>query len=127
MSLLPKIGVATCDPRDLAQCIMNACSDEKIKNERFLLSNETIWLEEMAKELKELLGDAYQGPTKVSSYLNFRYEAFNDLQLQQLVPFWGKEIRFDCSKARNLLGFEPNPLKKSLQALVESFSREHKK
>lgn len=53
-----------CDPRDLAFSMLKACEKEEIKNERFIVSQETIWMHELCQILKEIFKEQYDGPLK---------------------------------------------------------------
>lgn len=108
---VPRIGLEIVDVRDLVDLHIRAMTMPQAAGERFLATGEFTWMADMARTLREGLGD--QGrkvPTRQVPDLAGRLAArFTDPSLREIIPALGRRNRHSTDKARRVLGWQPRP------------------
>jgi dihydroflavonol-4-reductase len=107
---LPRLGFNISDVRDLADLHIRAMETPAAAGERFIAMGDALWYRDIAKVLRERLGDrAAKVPTAAMPDLAFRALAVASPQMKALLPLLGRTQAFSTEKARRVLGFAPRP------------------
>jgi nucleoside-diphosphate-sugar epimerase len=122
---VPRICLGVVDVRDVADLHLRAMTDAAAKGERFLaVAGDFMWLVEIAKALKERLGDkAKRVPTRQLPDWLVRLARFKDPAVKQIIPELGKWKNATNEKARAVLGWSPRSREESVAATAESLVR----
>jgi dihydroflavonol-4-reductase len=108
--VLPRLGFAIVDVRDLAELHVRAMTSADAAGHRFLAAGEFLWMEEIARILKSTLGArAAKVPARLIPNIVFRLVAALAPDLRSLSPLLGKMLPVTAEKARRLLQFAPRP------------------
>jgi len=121
----PKINSCFVDVRDVADLHLRAMVDPKAKGERFIATGgESIWLVEVARILKENLGDA---AAKVKAIqlpnIALHIAALKDPMVKSMIPLLGIPMNLTSAKAINMLGWLPRTPKEAILASAETLIR----
>jgi dihydroflavonol-4-reductase len=105
---IPRLNVAVIDVRDCADMHLRAMANPKAKGERFICIGEGgIWLEDVAKTLRENLGDkARNVPKFVLPNLLVRVVAIFLPIARLIVKDLDEEHRLSNEKAKDVLGWQ---------------------
>jgi nucleoside-diphosphate-sugar epimerase len=98
---VPRLGLEVVDVRDVADAHVRAMTAPAAAGERFLATGELLWLTDIARLLKDELGDA---AAKVSTA-----ELPDSEELAAVLPGIGRRNTHSTAKARRLLGWSPRP------------------
>ncbi|MEZ5939523.1 MAG: NAD-dependent epimerase/dehydratase family protein [Hyphomonadaceae bacterium] len=121
MARIPRFGVAVCDVRDLADAHIRAMTTPEAAGERFLITGEFMWMEDIARTLRERLGErARKVPTKRMPDFALRLAARFKPELRTLLPLLGRSSRYSWAKAERILGFTPRPAADTVADTAES-------
>jgi nucleoside-diphosphate-sugar epimerase len=122
---VPRICLGVVDVRDVADLHLRTMTDAAAKGERFLaVAGDFMWLVEIAKALKERLGDkAKRVPTRQLPDWLVRLARFKDPAVKQIIPELGKWKNATSEKARAVLGWSPRSREESVSATAESLVR----
>jgi nucleoside-diphosphate-sugar epimerase len=122
---VPRMCLGVVDVRDVADLHLRAMTDAAAKGERFLaVAGDFMWLVEIAKALKERLGDkAKRVPTRQLPDWLVRLARFKDPAVKQIIPELGKWKNATSEKARAVLGWSPRSREESVSATAESLVR----
>jgi nucleoside-diphosphate-sugar epimerase len=122
---VPRMCLGVVDVRDVADLHVRAMTDAAAKGERFLaVAGDFMWLVEIAKALKERLGDkAKRVPTRQLPDWLVRLARFKDPAVKQIIPELGKWKNATSEKARAVLGWSPRSREESVSATAESLVR----
>jgi dihydroflavonol-4-reductase len=108
--VLPRLGFAIVDVRDLAELHVRAMTSADAAGHRFLAAGEFLWMEEIARILKSTLGArAAKVPVRLMPNIVFRLVAALAPDLRSLSPLLGKMLPVTAEKACRLLQFAPRP------------------
>ena len=113
--------------RDVADLHLRAMTNPKAKGERFIATaGPSIWLIEVARILKNNLGDA-GAKVKVKQLPNtlLRVAALKDPMVKSMLPLLSKHMNTTSEKAIRLLGWSPRPREVAIWASAESLIRLH--
>lgn len=121
----PKINSCFVDVRDVADLHLRAMTNPAAKGERFIATaGESIWLVDVAKILKNNLGDAAaKVSTKQIPNTLLRVAALTDPIAKSIVPLLGIIMNTTSAKAKNLLGWSPRSTEEAIVATAESLIR----
>ncbi|MEU6818162.1 NAD-dependent epimerase/dehydratase family protein [Streptomyces sp. NPDC046860] len=113
---LPRIGLEIVDVRDLVDLHLRAMTDPAAAGQRFLGTGEFLWMADMARVLRDGLGDqARHVPTRQLPDLSVRLAArFGDPALREILPALGRRNRHSTEKAHRLLGWRPRPAEEAV-------------
>ncbi|MYT68144.1 MULTISPECIES: NAD-dependent epimerase/dehydratase family protein [unclassified Streptomyces] len=111
MSGVPRIGLEIVDVRDLADIHIRALTSPRAAGERFLATGEFTWMRDMARALKEELGE---DGLRVSDQ-----EIPDDVvranpAMGEIAPALGRRNRHSTAKARTVLDWTPRPARESV-------------
>jgi nucleoside-diphosphate-sugar epimerase len=122
---VPRMCLGVVDVRDVSDLHLRAMTDAAAKGERFLaVAGDFMWLVEIAKALKERLGDkAKRVPTRQLPDWLVRLARFKDPAVKQIIPELGKWKNATSEKARAVLGWSPRSREESVSATAESLVR----
>lgn len=123
----PKINSCFVDVRDVADLHLLAMTHAAAKGERFIATGgESIWLVEIARILKENLGEA-ANKVNVKELPNvlIRLAALKDPMVKSMVPLLGRIMNASSAKAIHLLGWSPRSTEEAVLATAESLIRLH--
>lgn len=113
----PRLGFEVVDVRDLADAHIRAMESEQAGGERFLAVGEFMWMSEISRTLRAMLGGAARKvPTRNLPNFVFRLVARSDPGMRAMVPRLGRKILHSSSKARRQLGWQSRP---ALTTLVD--------
>jgi dihydroflavonol-4-reductase len=117
--MVPKIILPIVDVRDVAKMHVNALKNDKSIGQRFLLSENTYWMKEISKCLIQL---GYKAPSFEAPDFLIRILAKFDKNVKQAIPYLGFKFSLNTNHARNVLGFNPIPLKETCKDTAEYLS-----
>ncbi|MFB5265615.1 SDR family oxidoreductase [Paenibacillus enshidis] len=121
----PNIGFEIVDVRDLADLHIRAMTEPKASGQRYIASSGYMRMVDMAKYLKQKLGEEGKKIT-TRSIPDFVLKSAAKLNpsLASLVPMLGRKFRYTSKKARSELGWNPRPVEEtvldSAKKLIES-------
>lgn len=121
----PKINSCFVDVRDVASLHLLAMTHPAANGERFIATaGESIWLTQVARILKEHLGDA-AAKVNVKELPNIllRLASLKDPMLKSTVPLLGRIMNTTSAKAIRLLGWSPRSTEEAILATAESLIR----
>ena len=115
MPAAPRLGFTFVDVRDVADLHLLAMTSPAAGAERFIAADEFLWVADVAKVLRERLGDqASKAPTRVAPNVLIRVMAIFDPSVRSVVGDLGKRQWFSSEKARSQLGWQPRPVEDSI-------------
>ena len=122
---LPRMCFGVVDVRDVADLHLRAMTNPAANGERFLaVAGDFMWIVEIAKVLKERLGDAAKRvPTRQLPNWLVRLAALKDPAVKQIIPELGKWKNATSEKAQRVLGWSPRSREDSVVATAESMVR----
>ena len=122
---VPRMCFGVVDVRDVADLHLRAMTNAAAKGERFLaVSGDFMWLIEIARTLKERLGErAKSVPTRQLPNWMVKLARFKDPAVKQIIPELGKWKNATSEKAQRVLGWSPRSREDSLVATAESLIR----
>ncbi len=121
MPAVPKIGFTFVDVRDVADLHIRALTNPAAGGERFIATDQFLWMAEVAAILRERLGDAAKKvPSRVAPNLLIRAMALFDGAVRSVVSDLDKESWFSSEKARGTLGWTPRPVEDSIEDCARS-------
>jgi nucleoside-diphosphate-sugar epimerase len=107
---LPRLGFWIVDVRDIADLHIRAMTASAAAGQRFIAAGEYMWMEEMAKTLRNELGEAAaKAPTRRLPDFVVRMLLPFAANLRSLAPLLGRRFPLTSEKARKMLGFAPRP------------------
>jgi nucleoside-diphosphate-sugar epimerase len=111
MSRIPRIGLEVVDVRDLVDLHIRAMTSPEAAGQRFLGTGEFLWMADMARTLRDGLGErGRQVSTRTMPDWAVRLAArFGDPSLREITPGLGRRNRHSTAKARRVLGWQPRP------------------
>jgi dihydroflavonol-4-reductase len=113
--LIPRLGYAVVDVRDVADLHIRAMTNPAAAGQRFLGTGPFTWMADIAAVLRQDLGPAASKvPKRTASDALVRLAARFDPGLRPVVGELGRESRYSTEKARLLLGWEPRPTRDSI-------------
>ncbi|HEY9195072.1 MAG TPA: aldehyde reductase [Mucilaginibacter sp.] len=121
----PRINSSFVDVRDVATLHLLAMMGPAANGERFVATaGESIWLVDVARILKENLGDA-AARVMVRTLPNtlLRIAALRDPMVKSMIPLLGIHMNTTNAKAKNLLGWSPRSTEEAILAAAESLIR----
>ena len=112
---LPPLGFGLVDVRDVADMHVRLLTEPGMNGERFIASGPFIWMEDIARILREHLGaDARKVPTRKLPAWLVRIVASFDPVLSQVKAEIGNVRENDASHAKAVLGWETRPATESI-------------
>lgn len=112
---IPPLGFSVVDVRDIATLELAAMRTPAAGGQRFLGVSEFIWAEEIAKTLREELGDdARKVPKLKAPKFAVRFLALFDQGLRVIVPDLGVERKYSRARAEAVLGWKPRPVRETV-------------
>ena len=123
MPAAPKLGFTFVDVRDVADLHIRALTNDAAAGERFIATDEFLWMGEVAAILRERLGDAANKvPTRVAPNLLIRAMGLFDGSVRSVISDLGKRSWFSSEKARTQLGWTPRPVEDSIEDCARSLT-----
>src|SRR5947209_2618954 len=121
MPAAPKLGFTFVDVRDVADLHIRALTNPAAGGERFIATDQFLWMGEVAAVLRVRLGEqASKVPTRVAPNLLIRAMALFDGGVRSVVGDLGKRSWVSSQKARTVLGWEPRPVEDSIEDCARS-------
>ena len=118
---VPKIMMPTVDVRETAQAHLEALRRPEAANQRFILSNETIWFQRVAQVLQEeFQPQGYNITTKELQRCLLTIGSWFKPEIKQVIHQWGQVMNFDNTKSREILGIKYCDINKSLVEMTYS-------
>jgi dihydroflavonol-4-reductase len=116
MPAMPRLGFTFVDVRDVADLHLRAMTDPAAGGERFIATDEFLWTADVAKVIRERLGDAAPNvPTRVAPNLLVRAMSLVDGGIRPYVSDLGRRQWMSSDKARQKLGWTPRPIDDSIE------------
>jgi len=117
----PRMSIPCVDVRDVARMHRLALETRAASGGRYLGAADCLWLIEIARALRERLGDAARKvPTRVLPDWAVRLAGLFDPAARLAVPELGKDIKVDTTLTRRTLGFEFIPAPEAAVAMAKS-------
>ena len=112
---LPRFGFSLVDVRDIAQLHLLAMTTPSAAGQRFLGSADSYWMKDIAKILKQGLGDKARKVPSISvpDFL-VRLIGIFDPVARGLLYELGKPRQVSSEKARRMLGWETRPVPETI-------------
>ncbi len=112
---IPRLGFGVVDVRDVAAMHVRLLTEPGMNNERFIASGPFVWMEDIARILRDTLGnDASRVPTRKLPNFLVKIAAQFDPVLRQVVGEIGNIRENDASHARQVLGWHSRPVDESV-------------
>ncbi|MGW4224304.1 NAD-dependent epimerase/dehydratase family protein [Streptomyces bauhiniae] len=113
---VPRIGLEIVDVRDLVDLHLRAMTEPAAAGQRFLGTGEFLWMADMARVLRNGLGDlGHRVPTRQLPDFLVRLAArFADPTLHEILPALGRRNRHSTEKAHRLLDWQPRPAEEAV-------------
>ncbi len=112
----PQLGFTFVDVRDVADLHIRAMTDPAAAGQRFIATDEFVWMPEVAAILRERLGPAAKKvPKRVAPNWLIRTMAVFDGSIRSVVGDLGKRSWFSSEKARTTLGWRTRPVADSIE------------
>ena len=112
---VPDLSFGVVDVRDVAELHVRALTAPGMAGERFIASTAVLGMLQIARVLKERLGEqARRVPTRSLPNFLVRISALFDPVVRQVVSELGKKRVIDSSHAKSVLGWTPRPVEESL-------------
>ncbi len=116
MPALPRLGWTFVDVRDVAELHVLAMEHPAAGGQRFIATDEYLWLSDVAAILRERLGDAAKKvPTRVAPDFMIRLMGLFDGSVRSVTGDLGKRSYFTSAKARETLGWTTRPVADSIE------------
>lgn len=117
----PRMSIPCVDVRDVARMHRLALETGAPSGGRYLGAADCLWLIEIARAIRERLGDAARkAPTRVLPDWAVRLAGLVDPAARLAVPELGKDIKVDTTLTRRTLGFEFIPAPEAAAAMAQS-------
>jgi dihydroflavonol-4-reductase len=121
MPAAPRLGFTFVDVRDVADLHILAMTSPAAGGERFISTDEFLWMGDVAAILRERLGEAARKvPTRTAPNLLIRAMAIFDPSIRSVLGDLGKRSWFSSEKARSTLGWTPRPVADSIEDCARS-------
>jgi nucleoside-diphosphate-sugar epimerase len=118
---VPKLGFTFVDVRDVADLHIRAMTQPAAAGERFIATDEFMWMADVAGVIRDRLGAAApKVPTRVAPNLMIRAMGLFDGSIRSIVPDLGVRYWFSSEKARTTLGWTPRPIEDSIEECARS-------
>jgi dihydroflavonol-4-reductase len=118
---MPRLGFSVVDVRDVAEMHLLAMTKPAAGGERFIATDEFMWMEDVAAILRERLGTrGRKVPSRVAPNLLIKAMALFDPSVRSIVPDLGTKTVYSSAKARSELGWEPRAAADSIADTAES-------
>ncbi|MEU6140707.1 NAD-dependent epimerase/dehydratase family protein [Streptomyces sp. NPDC047081] len=119
---VPRIGLEVVDVRDLVDVHIRAMTSPAAAGQRFLATGEFLWMADMARLLKDGLGEHGRrvSTRQVPDFAVRLAARFRDPSLREITPALGRRNRHSTEKARTLLGWQPRPARQTVLDCAES-------
>ncbi|MFJ4467098.1 NAD-dependent epimerase/dehydratase family protein [Streptomyces sp. NPDC089424] len=113
---VPRIGLEVVDVRDLVDVHLRAMESPAAAGQRFLATGEFMWMREMARVLRDGLGDdgRHVSTRQIPDVVVRLLARFRDPMLREITPSLGRRNRHTTEKARTLLGWQPRPARETV-------------
>jgi dihydroflavonol-4-reductase len=112
---IPRLGFGTVDVRDVADMHVKLLTMPGMNGERFIASGPFIWMEDIARIVRDQLGaDAAKVPKRTLPDFIVRIAAMFDPVLRQVTGEIGNVRENDASHARSVLGWQTRPVEQSI-------------
>jgi nucleoside-diphosphate-sugar epimerase len=121
----PRLCFGVVDVRDVVDLHLRAMTHPAAKGERFLaVAGDFMWMAEMARALKERMGDAARRvPTRQLPNWMVRLASLRDPAVKLIIPELGKLKNASNETAKRVLGWAPRSNADALAATAESLVR----
>jgi dihydroflavonol-4-reductase len=114
---VPRIGFNIVDVRDLVDLHLLAMRATAAAGERFIATNDFLWMSEIAALLRDELGArASRVPRRALPDIVVRVAALFQEEARFMAPMLGRRSEFDIGRSARLLGWRPRP---SRQAVLD--------
>lgn len=119
---IPRIGLEIVDVRDLVDVHLRAMTSPAAAGQRFLATGEFMWMTDMARVLRDGLGEQGRAvSTRQVPDVVVRLAArFRDPSLREITPSLGRRNRHSTDKARTVLGWQPRPAARTILDCAKS-------
>jgi nucleoside-diphosphate-sugar epimerase len=112
---VPKLGFSLVDVRDIAKLQLAAMTDPAAGGNRFIGVARFTWMSEIAKTLRDELGDdARKVPKFTAPNLLIRAMGLFDGSVKSIIPSLGVKTEYSHDHATEVLGWEPRPVPESV-------------
>jgi dihydroflavonol-4-reductase len=121
MPAAPRLGFAFVDVRDVADLHLLAMTKPEAGGERFIATDEFMWMPDLAKVLRERLGDqAGKVPKRTAPDFVIRAMSRFDPSIRSFVGDLGKRQWLSSEKARSTLGWKTRAVGDSIEETARS-------
>jgi nucleoside-diphosphate-sugar epimerase len=121
MPAVPRLGFTFVDVRDVADLHIRAMTDPAAAGQRFIATDQFLWVAEVATVLRERLGDdAKRVPTRVAPDVFMRVMGLFDGSVRAFLSDLGKRTWFSSEKARTTLEWTTRPVEDSITDCARS-------
>ena len=110
--MIPKIKVPLVDVRDVAKAHVDSIENANSIGKRFLLCENTFWMKDITLKMRSL---GLNPPTLVAPNFLIKFLALFNSTLKVTTTKLGYNYSIDSSQAKEVIGFDPIPLDKTLE------------
>ena len=112
---VPRIGFSFVDVRDVVDLELRAMTAPEAGGERFIAATPFLWMSEVAKVLRDRLGEAAaKVPKRTVPDLLVRGMAIFDPSIRSVTGQLGRKTELSGKKAEDLLGWSPRPAEETI-------------
>ena len=117
----PRIGFNLVDVRDIAELQVSAMSNPAAAGKRFVAVRSFEWMADVARILREQLGDdAAKVPKRSIPDLLVRAMGLFDPGVRSVTSQLGRKVEYSSGRAEELLGWSPRPIDETIAACARS-------
>jgi dihydroflavonol-4-reductase len=117
----PPIGFSLVDVRDVAALEVAALESEAANGERFICTNDFVWMADLAKTLRDACPTHRSKiPHRSVPGVILRVMGIFDRAARSLIPDLGRRVDFHHDKAERILGWEPRSGREAAIATAHS-------
>ena len=118
---IPRIQFGVVDVREIATAHIRCIERDEAQGKRFMLTGESLWLIKIGEIISERYSPmGFPVQTKESNYWLVKFFALFKKEAATIVKYWGRNIKLDNSRSKEVLGIEYRPVKDSLYDMIDS-------
>ena len=118
---LPRLSLPLVDVRDTASLHIMAMEHPQAAGHRFICVNESYWIAEIAKILRNSLPDfSHKIKTRVLPDILVRFFSLFDREVRTIINNLGHYYQYDNTKAREMLGWRPRSNEEAILTMADA-------
>ena len=112
MPVAPPLKVGVVDVRDVAKMHVAALENDESIGKRIILAENSYWMKEVCGMINEL---GHKAPTFSPPVFLVKFLANFDKTMKPVKPLFGVDFSFNTGLAKDILGYDPVPIKQTIK------------